>query len=167
VTEATLASSPHWLRLPHIWRQASSLHAVNLLQVRYRDICYRRGTVYGINTDTQAVSSVNGERKKKMASALHNLNEYGIPRFDDLPLQKGDPPHSAWGLYGKNDELGTLNRLTDERVVEAAKAEIQSGVRLVFLCFWFAFGGLFTMQTSGVLTPILHSCETRPCHLLL
>jgi len=74
-----------------------------------------------------------------MASASHNLNEYGIPRFDDLPLQKGDPPHSAWGLYGKNDELGTLNRLTDERVVESARAEIQSGVRLVILCLWFAF----------------------------
>jgi hypothetical protein len=68
-----------------------------------------------------------------MTSAAENLNEHGIPRFEDLPLQREDPPHSAWGLYGKNDELGTLNRLTDERVVEAAKAEIQSGVRLVFL----------------------------------
>jgi hypothetical protein len=68
-----------------------------------------------------------------MASAKHTSNEHGIPRFEDLPLQNGDPPHSAWGLYGKNDELGTLNRLTDERVVAAAKAEIQSGVRSVFL----------------------------------
>jgi hypothetical protein len=69
-----------------------------------------------------------------MASVRHNLNEYGIPRFEDLPLQNSDPPHSAWGLYGKNDELGTLNRLTDERVVAAARTEIQSGVRSVFLC---------------------------------
>ena len=30
--------------------------------------------------------------------------------------------------YGKDDELGTLNRLTDEVVKEAAK-EIQSGTR--------------------------------------
>jgi hypothetical protein len=69
-----------------------------------------------------------------MTSAAENLNEHEIPRFEDLPLQRDDPPHSAWGFYGKNDELGTLNRLTDERVVEAAKAEIQSSVRLVFLC---------------------------------
>lgn len=69
-----------------------------------------------------------------MASATYSLNENGIPRFEDLPLLKADPPHSAWGLYGKNDELGTLNRLTDERVVAAARAEIQSGVRLVILC---------------------------------
>lgn len=64
-----------------------------------------------------------------MASSTYKLNEYGIPRFEDLPLQKGDPHHSAWGLYGKDDELGTLNRLTDEKVVQAAKAEIQSGAR--------------------------------------
>ena len=64
-----------------------------------------------------------------MASTSHKLNENGIPRYEDLPLHEGDPHHSAWGLYGKNDELGTLNRLTDARVVEAAKAEIQSGVR--------------------------------------
>ena len=51
------------------------------------------------------------------------------PRFSDLPLRKGDPPYSAWGLYGPNDELGTLNRLTDELVVKAASEEIKSGVR--------------------------------------
>lgn len=30
------------------------------------------------------------------------------PRFEDLPLRKGDPPYSAWGIWGPNDELGTL-----------------------------------------------------------
>lgn len=59
------------------------------------------------------------------------LNENGIPSFDDLPLREGDPHHSAWGLYGDNDELGTLNRLTDERVAAAAKNEIQKGTRYV------------------------------------
>ncbi|KAF2761343.1 hypothetical protein EJ05DRAFT_260139 [Pseudovirgaria hyperparasitica] len=52
-----------------------------------------------------------------------------IPRFSDLPLNKDDPFHSAWGLYGKDDQLGTLNRLTDEVVLEAAK-EIKTGVRI-------------------------------------
>lgn len=51
------------------------------------------------------------------------------PKFDDLPLNKGDPPFSAWGLYGKDDALGTLNLLTPEVVVEAAK-EIKTGVRV-------------------------------------
>ena len=62
--------------------------------------------------------------------ATPRLNSNGIPAFDDLPLRKGDPPHSAWGLYGMSDELGTLNRLTDERVKEAA-AEISTGERYV------------------------------------
>ncbi len=59
------------------------------------------------------------------------LDENGIPAFDDLPLRKGDPKWSAWGLYGDKDELGTLNRLTDERVAAAAKSEIQTGTRSV------------------------------------
>lgn len=57
------------------------------------------------------------------------LTEDGIPEFDQLPLRDGDPPYSAWGLYGDRDELGTLNRLTDQRVAEAARTEIKTGAR--------------------------------------
>lgn len=52
-----------------------------------------------------------------------------LPKLSELPLKEGDPHHSAWGLYGKDDELGTLNRLTDEVVLRAARGEIRSGVR--------------------------------------
>lgn len=69
-----------------------------------------------------------------MNSKGYKLNSNGIPAFEDLPLRKGDPHHSAWGLYGEDDELGTLNRLTDERVVEAAKAELKTGYRFVSHC---------------------------------
>ncbi|KAI1776402.1 hypothetical protein F4818DRAFT_379416 [Hypoxylon cercidicola] len=58
------------------------------------------------------------------------LNENGVPDFDELPLRKTDPLYSAWGLYGEKDELGTLNRLTDERVAAAAKSEIKTGHRI-------------------------------------
>jgi len=51
------------------------------------------------------------------------------PAFSDLPLNKGDPWLSAWGLWGPNDELGTLNFLTHD-VVKAATAEIKDGVRI-------------------------------------
>lgn len=54
-----------------------------------------------------------------------------LPKFSDLPLNVGDPPHSAWGLYGKDDQLGTLNRQTDEIVAAAAREEIKSGTRYV------------------------------------
>ncbi|KAI1197194.1 hypothetical protein F5X97DRAFT_186730 [Nemania serpens] len=58
------------------------------------------------------------------------LNANGVPDFDALPLRKGDPRLAAWGLYGDGDELGFLNRLTDERVAAAAREEIKSGKRI-------------------------------------
>ncbi|KIW17964.1 hypothetical protein PV08_05159 [Exophiala spinifera] len=51
------------------------------------------------------------------------------PGFEQLPLRTGDPPFSAWSLYGPNDQLGTLNLLTPEVVTDAAQ-EIKSGVRI-------------------------------------
>lgn len=58
------------------------------------------------------------------------LNEHGIPPFEALPLRQDDPYLSAWGLYGNNDELGALNRLSGDLVVKA-KAEIRNGTRFV------------------------------------
>lgn len=50
------------------------------------------------------------------------------PKFSELPLEHDHPPYSAWGLWGQDDELGTLNHLTPERVVSAAR-EVKTGVR--------------------------------------
>jgi len=44
-------------------------------------------------------------------------------------LDKSGPHHNAWGLYGANDQLGTLNRLTNSIVTAAAK-EIKTGTRI-------------------------------------
>ncbi len=49
------------------------------------------------------------------------------PRFEDLPLREGDPKGSAWGLWGDEDELGTLNLLTPD-IVARALAGTRSGV---------------------------------------
>jgi hypothetical protein len=48
------------------------------------------------------------------------------PPFSSLPLNTDDPPFSAWGLYGVDDELGSLNLLTPENTLEAVK-EIKTG----------------------------------------
>ncbi|KAK4547676.1 hypothetical protein LTR36_000633 [Oleoguttula mirabilis] len=53
-----------------------------------------------------------------------------IPKFSDLPVDKSGPHHNAWGLYGKDDQLGTLNRLSDDIVKAAAQGEIQTGTRI-------------------------------------
>ena len=52
------------------------------------------------------------------------------PPFDKLPLREGDPPFSAWGLYGDKDQLGALNLLTPENTLAAAKNEIRTGIRV-------------------------------------
>jgi hypothetical protein len=44
-----------------------------------------------------------------------------LPDFDELPINSDYPPHSAWGLFGHDDQIGTLNLLTPERVASAAR----------------------------------------------
>ena len=50
----------------------------------------------------------------------------GRPRFDELPLQPHHPKGSAWGLWGPDDERGTLN-LISEDIVRAAGLEVLEG----------------------------------------
>jgi len=43
-----------------------------------------------------------------------------LSAYDALPVRPGAPKGSAWGLFGDNDEVGTINLLTPERVRAAA-----------------------------------------------
>lgn len=45
-----------------------------------------------------------------------------VPRYRDLPLDENDLYPNAWGVFGAEDQLGTLNHLTPERVKEALKS---------------------------------------------
>lgn len=60
------------------------------------------------------------------ASPLNNTFAGERPSFHGLPLRNGDPKASAWGLWGEDDELGTLNLLTPS-IVKAAAAEVVTG----------------------------------------
>ena len=55
-----------------------------------------------------------------------------LPDLDSLPLRAGDPPRSAWGLWGDSEDasLGSLNYLTDELVLKTAKKEVRTGERV-------------------------------------
>lgn len=44
-----------------------------------------------------------------------------LPDFAELPINSDFPPHSAWGVFGSDDQIGTLNLLTPERVAAAAR----------------------------------------------
>jgi hypothetical protein len=43
-----------------------------------------------------------------------------LPAFDELPIRPDHPPRSAWGVFGDDDQIGTLNLLTPDRVAAAA-----------------------------------------------
>jgi hypothetical protein len=53
-----------------------------------------------------------------------------LPPLSSLPLRPGDPPRSAWGRWGKDDQLGTLNYLTVELVQKTIRGEIKTGHRV-------------------------------------
>ncbi len=44
-----------------------------------------------------------------------------IPRFSQLPIKPGAPPDSNWGVFGDDDEVGCINFLTEDGIIEAAK----------------------------------------------
>ena len=52
--------------------------------------------------------------------------ETKLPRYSELPVRAGAPKGAAWGVFGDDDEVGTINLMTPERVVDAASL-IQSG----------------------------------------
>lgn len=56
-----------------------------------------------------------------------------LPSFDDLPIRPDYPSHSAWGLFGDDDQVGTMNLLTPERVAGAARL-VKNGA--VFALNW-------------------------------
>ncbi|KAI0032709.1 hypothetical protein K488DRAFT_85615 [Vararia minispora EC-137] len=52
-----------------------------------------------------------------------------LPDYDDLPSFRGIPG-CAWDVWGKGDELGTVNLLTNTVVQQAAREEIRTGKRV-------------------------------------
>lgn len=52
-------------------------------------------------------------------SLLRNMTNK-IPSYDELPIDPKYPPHTAWSVWGEDDNLGTLNFLTEERVAQVS-----------------------------------------------
>src|SRR5215470_17456327 len=44
-----------------------------------------------------------------------------VPTYAELPIAADAPPRSAWGVFGRDDQLGTLNFLTPERRLAAVR----------------------------------------------
>lgn len=50
--------------------------------------------------------------------------------YEDLPVKKDGPHGNAWGAWGPDDQVGTLNHLTPAVVARAAREEIRIGERV-------------------------------------
>ena len=57
---------------------------------------------------------------------MQNLDWDKLPTFDQLPVKKDAPPESSWGVFGDDDQLGCLNFLTPQGVVDATRL-VQTG----------------------------------------
>ncbi len=57
---------------------------------------------------------------------MKNIDLNTIPSFDELPVRKGAPADSSWGVFGDEDALGCLNFLTPAGIVAAARL-VQTG----------------------------------------
>jgi kynurenine formamidase len=70
------------------------------------------------------VGEVAARATRAMRQAVANSPQ--IPSYDQLPVRAGAPAGAAWGVFGDDDEVGTINLLTPERVV-AATSSIRTG----------------------------------------
>jgi kynurenine formamidase len=64
---------------------------------------------------------------------MDNLANRPLPNYAELLQRTDTPPGAAWGLWGKDDELGAFNLLTPERV-RAATGLVRRGA--VFSLNW-------------------------------
>lgn len=44
-----------------------------------------------------------------------------LPRYDELPVRDGAPARSSWGVFGDDDQVGTINLLGPAEVLGAAR----------------------------------------------
>ena len=49
-----------------------------------------------------------------------------IPKYDDLPIAHSKPARSAWGVFGEDDRIGTLNFISEVQI-RAAVACVRKG----------------------------------------
>lgn len=65
-------------------------------------------------------SSPPGSRAKEMTN---------VPSYEQLMNRTGYPPGSSWGLFGDNDELGSVNFATPTAILQAARS-VRRGVTI-------------------------------------
>jgi kynurenine formamidase len=68
----------------------------------------------------KASAKISAKPALKRAPARRRVAEPQLPRHADLPIREGAPQGAAWGVFGDDDQVGTINLMTPDRVVDAA-----------------------------------------------
>ncbi len=63
----------------------------------------------------------NDPKFRQGADAMAKIDLNKVPRFAELPIKPDKPKESSWGVFGDDDELGCLNFLTPQGVIDAAR----------------------------------------------
>lgn len=94
------------------------------MTTRLKRLFSQRSTTSPKKENEEATGTAAANGLTPNAHVTHNGKV--IPSFDELPLFH-DFKGCAWEVWGKDDELGTINLLTEEVVARAAREEIKSG----------------------------------------
>ena len=81
---------------------------------------------------------VGASRKLPFEEDQMYLPRMNVPSYAELLKRTDAPPGSAWGIFGADDELGTVNFLTPGRILEARQC-IRRGTFFNFDCSIDAF----------------------------
>lgn len=68
----------------------------------------------------RALAKTSAKPAPKRTQARRRVAEPQLPRHADLPIREGAPQGAAWGVFGDDDQVGTINLMTPDRVVDAA-----------------------------------------------
>ena len=92
---------------------------------RLREIMVHLASRIRTSSPSSAFDSATGKRDQAATDRdIVRKDIMALPTFDELPKYKNFAG-CAWGVWGPNDQLGTVNLLTDEVVQRAAAEEIK------------------------------------------
>jgi len=103
-----------------------------------------------------AVESLSRSRPPPSSRAVAQRDWKHLPSFSQLPVMDG-VPGCAWKLFGHEDQLGTVNLLTDGVVAQAAKEEIKSGTAISL-----SWPQHLPIQPFFNSAPLLHKLTPQP-----
>src|ERR1019366_6889269 len=123
----------------------------------------------------RCMDAMNDRNFRQGAGTMAKIDLNKVPRFSELPIKPDKPKESSWGVFGDDDELGCLNFLTPEGVIEAARLVRKGSVFRLDTKINYAKPPQFRVPLRTVFhkfaaghqdcAPACPCCERPRCHL--